>query len=107
MAPEIFCKDKVHGPPADWFAAGVTFHRMLCGAPPFKSTKPTRRKDHKTTDWTSVKFPARQAVDGYKGPISKDLMDFIDALVEIDPTKRLSSTCICRRRPTRRIPEST
>ena len=45
MAPEIYSRAKLHGAPADWFAAGVTLHQMCLGSRPFSDNKPTRKSE--------------------------------------------------------------
>lgn len=105
-SPEVLCEDTYRGPPADMWSIGVIAHAMLCGSTPFQQNQ-------------SQEDLLRQQLDGkiaFDKPIWKDispeakgwsgtlelyligrksdytiLLDFVKALVKVDPEKRLTA----------------
>jgi serine/threonine protein kinase len=100
MPPEMFSKDKAHGPPADWFAAGVTLHRMVTGISPMNNDKPKRI--HGKRGWSGVKFPAvevgksnswggkasEETIKKRGDKLKPEVKDLIEKLCQLDPQKR-------------------
>ncbi|KAJ9109048.1 hypothetical protein QFC21_000374 [Naganishia friedmannii] len=83
-APEVLF-GKEHGKPVDMWSIGIITYVLLCGYTPFRSDDPNEL----------MKETARGRLDFhdmYWSKVSDEAKNFIKALVNVDPEKRLTAT---------------
>ncbi|GAB5591765.1 Calcium/calmodulin-dependent protein kinase type I [Umbelopsis nana] len=83
MAPEIF-KKTGHGKPVDMWAIGVITFFLLCGYTPFEH-------DSNIDEMHAIMNADYSFDDQYWHGVSAEAKDFINKLLTIDPTKRLTA----------------
>lgn len=85
VAPEIL-RESGYGLKVDMWAAGVISYIMLCGFPPFRSTK---RKQSELFDL--IQSGMYEFISPYWDEVSDEAKDFISCLLIVDIQKRHSS----------------
>lgn len=83
IAPEVLCHQN-HGPTADFFALGVICYEMLMGCRPYPAR--SRKELHKQVMSQQVLLRTK---DLKYSSISEDGVNFINSLIQRNPTKRL------------------
>ena len=85
VAPEIL-RESGYGLKVDMWAAGVISYIMLCGFPPFRSTK---RKQSELFDL--IQSGVYEFISPYWDEVSDDAKDFVSCLLVVDIPKRYSA----------------
>ncbi|KAJ3288651.1 hypothetical protein HK104_008049 [Borealophlyctis nickersoniae] len=83
MAPEMLSKS-MYGKAVDMWSAGVTAYQILVGALPFRASG---KNPGSKQQLTAIK---KSPIDYRSLPISESAKDFLRALLEMDPTKRMT-----------------
>merc|ERR1712127_525392 len=80
--------EKGHSFPVDWWAVGILTYEMIVGFPPFYTGNSNNAKMYQLIKSKPVYFPDPQR---HQITMSKECQEFITALLEKDPAKRMGT----------------